>query len=83
MDQELQEVIDAALKKLTYRTREVVKLRLCLSDGMRYTIPEVSRLFRISQARAQTIEKRGFEKMQKLDHPSVHRLTQLIEGCET
>ncbi len=50
---------------LTYREREIIKLHYGLGDGFNYTYEEIGRIFHITRQRAQTIERRAFEKIRK------------------
>ena len=53
------------LKTLTYREREIIKLRYGLGDGYSYTLEEVGRIFKVTRERVRQIEVRAFEKLQK------------------
>ncbi len=52
-----------ALGKLTYREREVIKLRYGLGDGYTYTLEEVGRIFKVTRERVRQIEIRAIRKM--------------------
>ena len=45
----LKEKIDQVLKTLTYREREIIKLRYGLGDGYTYTLEEVGRIFKVTR----------------------------------
>ncbi len=62
----LKEKIDAVLKTLTYREREIIKLRYGLGDGYTYTLEEVGRIFRVTRERVRQIEAKAVRKLQ---HP--------------
>jgi RNA polymerase primary sigma factor len=62
----LREKIDQVLKTLTYREREIIKLRYGLGDGYTYTLEEIARIFKVSRERVRQIEA---EAMRKLRHP--------------
>jgi DNA-directed RNA polymerase sigma subunit (sigma70/sigma32) len=64
----LKEKIDEVLKSLTYREREIIKLRYGLGDGYKYTLEELSRIFKVTRERVRQIEARAFRK---LKDPSV------------
>ena len=49
-------VVRKALARLTYRQREVVKLRFGLADGTAYTLEEVARIFKLSKEGVRRIE---------------------------
>ena len=59
--------IDAVLDKLSYREREIIKLRFGLGDGYNYTLAEVAGVFRVTRERIRQIEARAFEKIHESD----------------
>lgn len=63
---EFLEHFDSVLKTLTYREREIIKLRYGLGDGYTYTSEEVARIFKISPDDVRAIESRAVRKLQ---HP--------------
>ena len=48
----LKDKIDGVLKTLTYREREIIKLRYGLGDGYTYTLEEVGRIFKVTRKAA-------------------------------
>jgi RNA polymerase primary sigma factor len=56
--------IEALLKTLTYREREIIRLRYGLSDGYSYTLEEVGRIFRVTRERVRQIEAKAVKKLQ-------------------
>ena len=56
--------IDELLKTLTYREREIVRLRYGLDDGYTYTLEEVGRIFRVTRERVRQIEAKALRKLQ-------------------
>ncbi|NOZ41123.1 MAG: sigma-70 family RNA polymerase sigma factor [Planctomycetes bacterium] len=62
----LREKIDELLKTLTYREREIVRLRYGLADGYCYTLEEVGRIFKVTRERVRQIEAKAVSKLQ---HP--------------
>ncbi|MCD4728125.1 MAG: sigma-70 family RNA polymerase sigma factor [Pirellulales bacterium] len=62
----LREKIDALLKTLTYREREILRLRYGLGDGYTYTLEEVGRIFKVTRERVRQIEAKAVKKLQ---HP--------------
>ncbi|MEM9353454.1 MAG: sigma-70 family RNA polymerase sigma factor [Planctomycetota bacterium] len=70
----LREKIDDLLKTLTYREREIVRLRYGLVDGYCYTLEEVGRIFRVTRERVRQIEAKAVAKLQ---HPV--RSAELVE----
>lgn len=62
----LREKIDTLLKTLTYREREIIRLRYGLGDGYTYTLEEVGRIFKVTRERVRQIEAKAVRKLQ---HP--------------
>ena len=62
----LREKIEALLKTLTYREREIIRLRYGLGDGYTYTLEEVGRIFKVTRQRVRQIEAKAVRKLQ---HP--------------
>src|SRR5271155_2456026 len=62
----LKDKIDQGLKTLTYREREIIKLRYGLGDGYTYTLEEVGRIFKVTRERVRQIEAKAVRKLQ---HP--------------
>jgi RNA polymerase primary sigma factor len=54
-----------ALQALTYREREVIRLRYGLSDGHTYTLADIGRIFSISRERVRQIETGALKKLQQ------------------
>ncbi|MCS7014879.1 MAG: sigma-70 family RNA polymerase sigma factor, partial [Gemmatales bacterium] len=52
----LKQKIEQVLKTLTYREREIIKLRYGLGDGYTYTLEEVGRIFKVTRERVRQIE---------------------------
>lgn len=63
----LKDQIDSLLKTLTYREREIIKLRYGLGDGYTYTLEEVGRIFKVTRERVRQIEAKAVRKLQ---HPA-------------
>ncbi len=59
----LKEKIDQVLKTLTYREREIIKLRYGLGDGYTHTLEEVGRIFKVTRERVRQIEARAVRKL--------------------
>lgn len=58
------EEIMAALKKLSYKEREILKLRYGWTpDGIIYTLEEVGHIFKVTRERIRSIEKKGSAKL--------------------
>jgi len=62
----LRSKIDDLLKTLTYREREIIRLRYGLTDGYTYTLEEVGRIFKVTRERVRQIEAKAVKKLQ---HP--------------
>jgi RNA polymerase primary sigma factor len=67
----LREKIEELLKTLTYREREIIRLRYGLTDGYCYTLEEVGRIFKVTRERVRQIEAKAVAKLQ---HP--------VRSCE-
>ena len=64
MRQMLRDKIDHVLKSLTYREREIIKLRYGLGDGYSYTLEETGRIFKVTRERIRQIESKALKKLQ-------------------
>jgi len=62
----LKERIDSILKTLSYREREIIKLRYGIGDGYTYTLEEVGRIFKVTRERVRQVEAKAIRKLQ---HP--------------
>ncbi|MHC4737521.1 MAG: RNA polymerase sigma factor RpoD [Planctomycetota bacterium] len=62
----LKERIDIILKTLSYREREIIKLRYGIGDGYTYTLEEVGRIFKVTRERVRQVEAKAIRKLQ---HP--------------
>jgi len=62
----LKDRIDHVLKTLTYREREIIKLRYGIGDGYTYTLEEVGRIFKVTRERVRQVEAKAIRKLQ---HP--------------
>jgi len=62
----LKERIEEVLKTLTYREREIIKLRYGIGDGYTYTLEEVGRIFKVTRERVRQVEAKAIHKLQ---HP--------------
>jgi len=62
----LKERIDSVLKTLSYREREIIKLRYGIGDGYTYTLEEVGRIFKVTRERVRQVEAKAIRKLQ---HP--------------
>ncbi len=62
----LKEKIESVLNTLTYREREIIKLRYGIGDGYTYTLEEVGKRFMVTRERVRQIEAKAVRKLQ---HP--------------
>jgi RNA polymerase primary sigma factor len=62
----LKDRIENVLNTLTFREREIIKLRYGIGDGYTYTLEEVGRIFRVTRERVRQIEAKAVRKLQ---HP--------------
>ena len=57
--------INEVLRTLSYREREIIKLRYGLGDGYRYTLEEVGHIFKVTRERIRQIEAKAVRKLQQ------------------
>jgi len=62
----LKDRIEEVLQTLTYREREIIKLRYGIGDGYTYTLEEVGRIFKVTRERVRQVEAKAIRKLQ---HP--------------
>ncbi|MFQ5685463.1 MAG: sigma-70 family RNA polymerase sigma factor [Candidatus Scalindua sp.] len=62
----LKENIKSVLDTLTYKEREVIKLRYGIGDGYTYTLQEIGKEFLVTRERVRQIERKAIRKLQ---HP--------------
>ena len=74
----LKDRISEVLESLTFREREIIKLRYGIGDGYTYTLEEVGRIFRVTRERVRQIEAKAIRKLQ---HPiRARKLSGFLEG---
>jgi len=74
----LKDRIEDVLKTLTYREREIIKLRYGIGDGYTYTLEEVGRIFKVTRERVRQVEAKAIRKLQ---HPvRARKLEGFLEG---
>jgi len=77
----LKDKIRQVLGTLTYREREIVKLRYGLGDGQTYTLEEVGKMFNVTRERVRQIEAKAVRKLQ---HPvRARRLEGFLDSLTT
>lgn len=64
MERERREKIEQMLRTLTYREREVLRLRFGLMDGTERTLEEIGEILKVSRERVRQIERKAIRKMQ-------------------
>lgn len=74
----LKDKINGVLKTLTYREREIIRLRYGLGDGYSYTLEETGRIFKVTRERIRQIEAKALLKLQH--HARSHHLRGFVEG---
>jgi RNA polymerase primary sigma factor len=70
----LKDKLERVLETLTFREREIIKLRYGIGDGYTYTLEEVGRIFKVTRERVRQIEAKAVRKLQ---HPVRSRM---LEG---
>ena len=65
---EMKEVVTKSLDQLSYREREILKLRFGLgeNEGMTYTLEECARIFRVTRERIRGVESAALRKLHKI-----------------
>jgi RNA polymerase sigma factor (sigma-70 family) len=61
-----QDDLTKAIKSLTYREREIIKLRFGFGDEFSYTLEEIGRIFKVSRERVRQVEMKAVRKLKKL-----------------
>jgi len=70
--------IEQLLKTLSYREREILKLRYGIGDGYTYTLEEVGRIFKVTRERVRQVEAKAIRKLQ---HPvRAKKLEGFVDG---
>jgi RNA polymerase primary sigma factor len=67
----LRDRIDATLQSLSFREREIIKLRFGLGVGYTHTLEEVGQIFKVTRERVRQIEAKSLRKLQ---HPVRSRM---------
>jgi RNA polymerase primary sigma factor len=62
----LKEKIDSVLSMLSFREREILKLRYGIGTGYTYTLEDVGKIFKVTRERVRQIEAKALRKLQ---HP--------------
>jgi RNA polymerase sigma factor (sigma-70 family) len=62
----VREVLPKILQTLTFREREILKLRFGIGQEFAYTLEEVARIFKVTRERVKMVEAKAIRKLQ---HP--------------
>ena len=74
----LKDKIEMTLQTLSFREREIIKLRYGLGVGYTYTLEEVGKIFKVTRERVRQIEAKSLRKLQ---HPIRSRMLKgFMEG---
>ncbi|MCI0331671.1 MAG: sigma-70 family RNA polymerase sigma factor [Planctomycetes bacterium] len=57
--------LEDVMNELTYREREIIRLRYGLTDGYTYTLEEVGKIFSVTRERVRQIESKAVRKLQQ------------------
>jgi RNA polymerase primary sigma factor len=57
--------LDEVMGDLSYREREIIRLRYGLTDGYAYTLEEVGKIFSVTRERVRQIESKAVRKLQQ------------------
>jgi RNA polymerase primary sigma factor len=75
----LKDKLEKTLQTLSFREREIIKLRYGLGFGYTYTLEEVGKIFKVTRERVRQIEAKALRKLQ---HPIRSRMLEgFIEGA--
>ncbi len=61
----LKERLEDVMEELSFREREIIKLRYGLTDGYSYTLEEVGKIFSVTRERVRQIESKAVRKLQQ------------------
>ncbi|HYO26055.1 MAG TPA: sigma-70 family RNA polymerase sigma factor [Lacipirellulaceae bacterium] len=76
----LKERLEEVMTELSYREREILRLRYGLADGYTYTLEEVGKIFSVTRERVRQIESKAVRKLQS---PYRSRaLSSFLDGVE-
>jgi RNA polymerase primary sigma factor len=77
----LKERLEDVMSDLTYREREIIRLRYGLTDGYTYTLEEVGKIFSVTRERVRQIEAKAVRKLQQPYR--TRALVGFLDGAET
>lgn len=67
----LSEKLGDALKNLSPREEQIIRLRFGLDNDVKYTLDEIGRRFNLTRERIRQIEKKALQKLARLDEEEV------------
>lgn len=67
----LSEKLSDALKNLSPREEQIIRLRFGLDNDVKYTLDEIGRRFNLTRERIRQIEKKALQKLRRLDEEEV------------
>ncbi|NOZ38700.1 MAG: sigma-70 family RNA polymerase sigma factor [Planctomycetes bacterium] len=76
----LKERLEEVMTDLSYREREIIRLRYGLADGYTYTLEEVGKIFSVTRERVRQIESKAVRKLQSPYRSRI--LTGFLDGVE-
>jgi len=76
----LKERLEEVMIDLSYREREILRLRYGLADGYTYTLEEVGKIFSVTRERVRQIESKAVRKLQSPYRSRI--LTGFLDGVE-
>ncbi len=72
--------LEEVMVDLSYREREIIRLRYGLADGYTYTLEEVGKIFSVTRERVRQIESKAVRKLQSPYRSRI--LTGFLDGVE-
>jgi len=72
--------LEEVMADLSYREREIIRLRYGLADGYTYTLEEVGKIFSVTRERVRQIESKAVRKLQSPNRS--HSLAGFLDGYE-
>ena len=82
LSSELSEELQEALKRLSYRQRQILSLHFGLEDGHEYTYQELAKNFRCTRERMRQIIEKALKKLRRLQ-PELELQQLLVKPKET
>ena len=76
----LKQRLENVMDDLSYREREIIRLRYGLADGYAYTLEEVGKIFSVTRERVRQIESKAVRKLQQPNRSRA--LVGFLDGAE-